>query len=83
MIESEFGLAKKEVRMLRRLAGFPRPTRKRDGFQFLRAEVEEWIAQQPDPSNPAAILSRYKGRGIAVNSKAAALIRAQYANRGR
>jgi hypothetical protein len=83
MIEAEFGLTKKEVRMLRRLAGFPRPTRKRDGFQFLRAEVEEWIAQQPDPSNPAAILSRYKGRGIAVNSKAAALIRAQYANRGR
>jgi hypothetical protein len=82
MIETEFGLTKKEVRMLRRLAGFPRPTRKREGFQFLRAEVEEWIANQPDPSKPAAVLSRYKGRGIAVNSKVAALIRARYANSG-
>src|SRR5438067_62208 len=30
--------------MLRRLAEFPRPTRKRDGFRFVRAEVEYWIA---------------------------------------
>jgi predicted DNA-binding transcriptional regulator AlpA len=80
MIETEFGLTKKEVRMLRRLANFPRPIRKRDGFRFLRATVEEWIAAQPDPSNPAAILGRHKGRGIAVNSKAAAHIRAQYGN---
>jgi hypothetical protein len=78
MIEREFGLSKKEVRMLRRLAGFPQPTRKRDGFQFVRAEVEEWIAEQPDPSEPAAILRRHKRRSIAVNSKAAALLRAQY-----
>jgi hypothetical protein len=78
MIEREFGLSKKEVRMLRRLAGFPQPTRKRDGFQFVRAEVEEWIALQPDPSEPAAILRRHKRRSIAVNSKAAALLRAQY-----
>jgi hypothetical protein len=78
MIEHEFGLTKPEVRMLRRLAGFPQPTRKRDGFRFVRAEVEEWIAAQPDPSKPAAILVRHKRRSIAVNSKAAALIRAQY-----
>ena len=78
MIEDEFGLTKGEVRMLRRLAGFPQPTRKRDGFRFVRAEVEEWIAAQPDPSKPAAILIRHRRRRIAVNSKAAALLRAQY-----
>ena len=78
MIEGEFGLTKPEVRMLRRLAGFPQPTRKRDGFRFVRAEVEEWIAAQPDPNKPAAILIRHKRPRIAVNSKAAALIRAQY-----
>ena len=77
MIEDEFGLSKCEVRMLRRLAGFPRPTRKRDGFRFVRAEVDEWIAAQPDPSRPAAILSRWKRPRIAVNSKVAALLRAQ------
>lgn len=81
MIEDEFGLSKCEVRMLRRLAGFPRPTRKRDGFRFVRAEVEEWIAAQPDPSKPAAILIQHKRRSIAVNSKAAALIRALYGTR--
>jgi hypothetical protein len=78
MIEDEFGLSKGEVRMLRRLAGFPRPTRRRDGFRCVRTEVEEWIAAQPDPSKPAAILNRYKRRSIAVNSKAAALLRAQF-----
>jgi predicted DNA-binding transcriptional regulator AlpA len=77
MIEHEFGLTKPEVRMLRRLAGFPQPTRKRDGFRFVRAEVEEWIAAQPDPSKPAGILSQRKRARIAVNSKLAALIRAQ------
>lgn len=78
MIEDEFALTKTEVRMLRRLAGFPRPFRKRDGFRFVRAEVEQWIAAQPDPREPAAILRRHKRRSIAVNSKAAALLRAQY-----
>ena len=78
MIEDEFGLSKCEVRMLRRLAEFPRPIRKRDGFRFVRAEVEQWIAAQPDPSEPAAILKRHKRRSIAVNSKAARLLRAQY-----
>jgi hypothetical protein len=78
MIEDEFGLSKCEVRMLRRLAGFPQPTRKRNGFRFVRAEVEQWIAAQPDPSKPAAILKRHKRRSIAVNSRAAALLRAQF-----
>lgn len=77
-IEDEFGLTKGEVRMLRRLAGFPRPTRRRDGFRFVRAEVEQWIATQPDPGRPAAILSEHKRPRIAVNSKAAALLRGQY-----
>jgi hypothetical protein len=81
MIEDEFGLDKREVRFLRRVASFPRPIRKRDGFRFVRADVEQWIAAQPDPSNPASILERHKRRGIAVNSKAAALIRAQYGDR--
>jgi hypothetical protein len=81
MIEDEFGLTKREVLMLRRLAGFPQPFRRRDGFRFGRAEVQEWIAAQPDPSAPAAILSRHKRPRIAVNSKAAALLRAQYGDR--
>jgi len=79
-IEEEFGLTKKQVRMLHRFYGFPRPTRKRDGFRFGRADVERWIAEQPVPSQPAGILKRKKQR-IAVNSKAAAALRAQYGNR--
>jgi predicted DNA-binding transcriptional regulator AlpA len=78
MIEEEFGLTKSEVRMLRRLAGFPRPIRKRDGFRFVRAEVQEWIAAQPDPGKPAAVLSRHKRPRVPVNSKAARLLQAQY-----
>jgi hypothetical protein len=78
MIEDEFGLTKAEVRMLRRLAGFPRPQRKLDGFRFIRTEVEQWIIQQPDPSQPAAILRRWKRPRIAVNSKAAAQLRAEF-----
>ena len=77
-IEDEFGLTKKQVRMLHRFYGFPRPTRKRDGFRFGRADVERWIAEQPDPSQPAAILKRKKPR-MAVNSKVAAQLRAQCA----
>ena len=77
-IENEFGLTKQQVRKLRRFAGFPRPIRKRDGFRFLRAEVEQWIARQPDPSNPAAVLDRKKRARMAVNSKAAALLRAEF-----
>lgn len=75
MIEDEFGLSMVEVRMLRRLAAFPRPIRKRDGVRFVGADVEEWIAAQPGPSKPAAMLSQHKRRRIAVNSKAAALLR--------
>lgn len=78
MVEDEFGLSKGEVRMLRRLAGFPRPQRKRDGFRFVRVEVEQWIAEQPDPSQPAAILKQRDRPRIAVNSKAAVLLRARY-----
>lgn len=81
MIETEFGLTKKEVRMLRRLAGFPHPIRKRDGFRFNRAKVEEWIGEQPDPCRPASVLSRHKRRRLAVNSKAAQQLRAQYERR--
>jgi hypothetical protein len=77
MIEDEFGLTKKQVRMLRRLAGFPRPQRRRDGFRFVRGEVEQWIANQPDPNRPASVLNVRRPR-IPVNSKAAALLRAQY-----
>lgn len=78
MIEDEFGLTTADVRLLRRLAGFPRPTRKRDGFRFVRAEVQQWIDAQPDPRNPAGILSQHQRPRIAVNSKAAAMLRAQY-----
>lgn len=80
VIETEFGLTKMEVRMLRRLAGFPHPIRKRDGFRFSRAKVEEWIGKQPDPCSPAAVLSKHKRPRIAVNSKAAQQLRAQYGN---
>lgn len=61
MIEDEFGLTKKQVRMLRRLAGFPNPRRKLHGFIFDRTRVEEWIAQQPDPADPGAIIRRQPG----------------------
>lgn len=81
MIEDEFGLTKKQVLMLRRLADFPRPQRKRDGFRFVRAEVEQWIAAQPDPSQPAAVLARWDRPRIAVNSKAAQQLRAQFGSR--
>jgi len=77
MIEDKFGLTKKELRMLRRLADFPHPQRKRDGFRFVRTEVEQWIAEQPDPSQPAAVLRRKRPR-IAVNSRAAAQLRAEF-----
>jgi hypothetical protein len=76
MLEDEFGITKFEVRMLRRLAGFPRPTRKRDGFRFIRAEVEQWIAAQPDPAKPTAVL-RVRRHRITVNSKAAKQLRAR------
>jgi predicted DNA-binding transcriptional regulator AlpA len=82
MIEDEFGLTKSQVRLLRRRAGFPRPTRKRDGFRFVRAEVEQWIAKQPDPSRPAAMLIHRNRPRIAVNSKAAAHLRALFPLRG-
>lgn len=61
MIEDEFGLTKKQVRMLRRLAGFPNPRRKLHGFVFERARIEEWIAEQPNPADPAAIIRREPG----------------------
>jgi hypothetical protein len=80
-IEGEFGLTKKQVRMLHRFHGFPRPTRKRDGFRFDRVGVERWIAEQPDPSQPATILSSWKRPRIAVNSMAATAIRAWYGDR--
>lgn len=83
MIEDEFGLTKKQVLMLRRLADFPRPQRKRDGFRFNRAEVEQWIGSQPDPSRPAAVLELHKRPRCAVNSKAAVLLRSQYAGASR
>lgn len=83
MIEDEFGLTKQQVRMLRRLANFPSPQRRRDGFHFVRTEVEQWIAEQPNPNQPAAILSRSRRPRIAVNSKAAAALRAHYGDKSR
>ena len=78
MIEDKFGLTKQQVRMLRMLADFPQSTRRRDGFRFVRSEVERWIAEQPNPSQPAAILSSWDRPRIALNSKAAARLRAIY-----
>lgn len=79
MIEDEFGLTKKQVRMLRRLAGFPNPRRKLHGFIFERTSVEEWIAAQPNPADPAAVIRRQPGaRRRNVRSRRTAELLAKY-----
>ena len=64
MIEDELGLTKKQTLLLRRLHGFPRPRRQRDGFRFVRADVEQWIATQPNPRDLASVLRRKPGTKI-------------------
>lgn len=71
MILAEFGLSSRQVLMLRRRAEFPKPFRRgRRGLFFKRSEVERWIANQPDPGDPTAVLQRRKGtpsRSVRVN----------------
>ena len=58
MIESEFTLTAKQVLLLRRRHGFPRPHRRGPGLLFRRVEVERWVGEQANPSRLADLLRR-------------------------